>query len=64
MMVSFTIMVIMITTDYLFFFIREKIAATEDELVKEKGCVANLIGASGGACDIRGEVDTTVPGEN
>ena len=45
-------------------YLREKIAATEDELDKEKGCVSHLIGATGGACDIRGGPDTTVPGEN
>lgn len=45
-------------------YLREKIAASEDELLKEKSCVSNLIGVFGGSCDIRGEPDTTVPGEN
>uniref|UniRef100_A0A7R9V6N4 malate dehydrogenase (NADP(+)) n=1 Tax=Chlamydomonas euryale TaxID=1486919 RepID=A0A7R9V6N4_9CHLO len=43
--------------------LREKIAASEDELVKERGCVSHLIGVDGGTCDIRGVADTTVPGE-
>jgi hypothetical protein len=38
--------------------------ATEDELLKERDCVSHLIGRMGGACDIRGKPDTTVPGEN
>lgn len=44
--------------------LRQKIAATEDELTKERDCVSHMIGRSGGACDIRGGPDTTVPGEN
>mmetsp|Transcript_11079 Transcript_11079/g.19248 ORF Transcript_11079/g.19248 Transcript_11079/m.19248 type:complete len:414 (-) Transcript_11079:520-1761(-) len=44
--------------------LRKKIAATEEELVKERACVSHLIGLMGESCDIRGAVDTTVPGEN
>lgn len=40
------------------------VQATEDELSKERDCVSHLIGRMGGACDIRGAPDTTVPGEN
>ena len=40
--------------------LRTKIAASEDELLKEKSCVSHLIGQMGGSCDIRGAPDTTV----
>ena len=36
------------------------VQATEDELAKEKDCVSHLIGVLGGACSIRGGLDTTV----
>lgn len=45
-------------------YLQAKIQATEDELAKEKDCVSHLIGVLGGACSIRGGLDTTVPGEN
>lgn len=45
-------------------YLRAKIAASEEELDKERSCVSHLTGVSGGACDIRGAPDTTVPGEN
>ncbi len=44
--------------------VRLRAQATEDELSKERDCVSHLIGRMGGACDIRGKPDTTVPGEN
>ncbi|KAJ9531878.1 hypothetical protein QJQ45_022016 [Haematococcus lacustris] len=43
--------------------LRQKLAATEDELSKERDCVSHLIGVMGGSCDIRGAEDTSVPGE-
>lgn len=49
-----------IVDDYL----QAKIKVTEDELLKERGCVSHLIGLMGGACALRGAPDTTVPGEN
>lgn len=44
--------------------LRSKIRATEDELIKEKECVGHLIGTVGAACELRGKEDTTLPGEN
>lgn len=45
--------------------LRTKIAASEDELVKEKECVGHLIGVEGAACSLVGEkADTMLPGEN
>lgn len=45
--------------------LRKKIAATEDELVKEKECVGHLIGTQGAACRItKDDPDTWLPGEN
>ncbi|KAG1666896.1 hypothetical protein FOA52_013530 [Chlamydomonas sp. UWO 241] len=43
--------------------LREKIKASETELLSEKGCVSDLIGLMGGSCALRGAEDTTVPGE-
>ncbi len=40
--------------------LRMKIAASEEELVKEKDCVSHLIGRMGGSCALRGAEDTTV----
>ncbi len=41
--------------------LRKKIQASEEELIKERDCVGHLIGVSGAACEIR--VDTMLPGE-
>jgi hypothetical protein len=44
--------------------LRTKIAASEDELAKEKECVGHLIGVEGAACSLVGkEADTWLPGE-
>lgn len=43
--------------------LRSKIRASEEELVKERDCVGHLIGNAAAACAIRGTADTTVPGE-
>eukprot|EP00803_Ostreobium_quekettii_P006890 evm.model.scf_64.17 EVM.evm.TU.scf_64.17 scf_64:137910-142967(+) len=42
--------------------LREKIRASEEELVRERECVSHLIGLEGGACSIT--KDTMLPGEN
>jgi malate dehydrogenase (NADP+) len=42
--------------------LRGKIRASEDELLKERDCVGHLIGVEGAACQITD--DTTLPGEN
>jgi len=42
--------------------LRSKIRASEDELLKERDCVGHLIGVEGASCAIT--VDTTLPGEN
>lgn len=44
--------------------LREKIRATEDELLKEKACVAHLLPnpPPGAVCEIT--EDTMLPGEN
>lgn len=45
--------------------LRKKISATEEELVKEKECVGHLIGTQGAACRItKDDPDTWLPGEN
>jgi malate dehydrogenase (NADP+) len=44
--------------------LRKKIQATEEELVKEKECVGHLIGIQGAACRIGPGEDTMLPGEN
>lgn len=44
--------------------LRSKIRASEDELIKERECVGHLMGVNGAACQLRGEEDTTLPGEN
>ncbi|KAF6251988.1 lactate dehydrogenase/glycoside hydrolase [Scenedesmus sp. NREL 46B-D3] len=44
--------------------LRKKITATEEELVKEKECVGHLIGMTGAACRIGPGEDTMLPGEN
>jgi malate dehydrogenase (NADP+) len=44
--------------------LRMKIKASEDELVKEKECVGHLIGMVGAACRIGPGEDTMLPGEN
>lgn len=44
--------------------LRKKIQATEEELVKEKECVGHLIGMTGAACRIGPGEDTMLPGEN
>ncbi|WIA28674.1 hypothetical protein OEZ86_011210 [Tetradesmus obliquus] len=44
--------------------LRKKITATEEELVKEKECVGHLIGITGAACRIGPGEDTMLPGEN
>lgn len=44
--------------------LRAKIAASEEELVKEKECVGHLIGMTGAACRIGPGEDTMLPGEN
>ena len=41
--------------------LQEKIDASQDELVKELGCVKHLVGESGGACELA--EDTMLPGE-
>jgi len=43
--------------------LRQKIKASEEELLKERSCVAHLIpGSEAAACEI--SVDTMLPGEN
>eukprot|EP00775_Hariotina_reticulata_P010501 gene10501-10661_t len=44
--------------------LRTKIQASEEELVKEKECVGHLIGITGAACRIGPGEDTMLPGEN
>jgi malate dehydrogenase (NADP+) len=44
--------------------LRMKIKASEEELVKEKECVGHLIGIQGAACRIGPGEDTMLPGEN
>lgn len=44
--------------------LRQKIKASEDELIKEKECVGHLIGVEGAACRIGPGEDTMLPGEN
>lgn len=44
--------------------LRNKIKASEEELVKEKECVGHLIGIQGAACRIGPGEDTMLPGEN
>eukprot|EP00877_Chromochloris_zofingiensis_P000258 jgi/Chrzof1/10232/Cz04g33150.t1_MDH5[v5.2] len=44
--------------------LRQKLKASEDELVKEKECVGHLIGVEGAACRLVGAEDTMLPGEN
>lgn len=44
--------------------LRKKLNATEEELVKEKECVGHLIGIQGAACRIGPGEDTMLPGEN
>jgi len=44
-------------------YLRAKLVASEEELVKEKNCVKHLMGEAGGYCDPALE-DTMLPGEN
>lgn len=44
--------------------LRQKINASQEELVKEKECVGHLIGIQGAACRIGPGEDTMLPGEN
>ena len=44
--------------------LRAKLRASEDELVKERECVGHLLGREGAACRIGPGEDTMLPGEN
>jgi malate dehydrogenase (NADP+) len=45
--------------------LRQKINASQEEIVKEKECVGHLIGAAAPVCRIeKGQEDTWLPGEN
>jgi hypothetical protein len=44
--------------------LRAKLKASEEELIKERECVGHLIGVEGAACRIGPGEDTMLPGEN
>lgn len=43
--------------------LEKKIAASAEELSKEKDCVKHLFGEYGGACEVNSDKDTSLPGE-
>jgi malate dehydrogenase (NADP+) len=55
---SYTVKTDLVIDDWL----KMKIAASEDELVKERECVKHLFGEFGGKCEVT--EDTMLPGEN